>query len=205
MSVEPEIIDHEDEEDVEFKEGGIDDDDILAEESDSEVDLLDDSNTDDGIIEEPDVDMDLLNESNTNEVDDITEETMDPKAKINYPRSKEWIEDITVPTGWRYKNCGRFILKSPKGNIFKSRRGAFAYMSSTGTFTRDELNEMKSSLKQEGWMVNKELPKNWMFRKSGDRSTTQFIAPGGELFETHIDAIRFVQRYAKYFSQEDVD
>ena len=154
------------------------------------------------IIEELDVDMDLLNDSTAEELDDISEETKDPEQEK--ASKQNWISDHSVPLGWRYKKSGRnFHLISPSGKIFKSRRAAFEFLSASGFCNSDEIKAMKSTLRYEEWMENENIPRNWMFKKL-DCGGVRYVAQGGELFKSHSKAVSFVQKYEKYFTEEDV-
>ena len=144
---------------------GVNDDDIVLEESEEEMGLLNDSHIEDDIVvEESDVDIELLDDSTTDEVDDISEETKDPKLLDS--NQNGWKIDLSVPFGWRYKNAGRiFHLQSPAGKVFRSRRAAFESMSVSGIYKSDEIKAMKSTLRHEGWKESENIPRNWMFKK----------------------------------------
>ena len=119
--------------------------------------------------------------------------------------SKYSTEERKVPYGWSIKGEGRNIyLTSPAGKTFKGRRLAFEYMINSGRYSVTEINEMKSSLKHEGWEKNGKLPRGWMLKEQKGRGP-KLLGLGGELFDSIHKAANFMKKYEKYFRQEDLD
>ena len=149
---------------------------------------------------EADVDMDLLDETIVDYDDHLT------KDSKNHRKTKDWVIDSTVPFGWSYKGEGfAASIKAPNGKLYPSRRLAFADMLNSGKYSVKDIVMMKSTLVHEGWKSDVRIPKGWMLRKRLRSNGYRFIGQGGELFKSTIEALKFVEKYRKYFSEEDVD
>ena len=61
---------------------------------------------------------------------------------------------------------------------------------------------MKEKLTHEGWKISEKIPKNWL-KRTVKYGPPQYVAQGGEFFESCLKAIKFVEKYKKYFDQED--
>ena len=64
---------------------------------------------------------------------------------------------------------------------------------------------MKSMLKYEGWRESDRIPRGWMMRDAEADLVTQFLGLGGELYKSLSEAVEFVEKYKKYFYQEDIE
>ena len=95
---------------------------------------------------------------------DINEE--ETKTRFDHDQFKT---DFTVPAGWRFKgnlgSGGNFLLKCPKGSIYRSRADAFEKMYSSGKYSQEEIEALKHCLKYEGWQDNDTIPKGWKIRR----------------------------------------
>ena len=107
----------------------------------------------------------------------------------------------TVPRGWSLAENGR--VEAPDGKTYKNRRIALREMIISGLFSRAEVDLMRSCLKFEGWRHSQDIPAGWM-TKSRHRNTL-LVTSDGDLFESVASAAKFVEKYEKYFSQEDLD
>ena len=148
------------------------------------------------LLEEED-DHDLLEDSDMDDDDiDLLEKSEVAPTPIN----------ITVPPGWSCEGKGSDTsIKSPGGQLYKSRRHALVEMINSGKSSEEEISEMRSMMKHEGWEESDRIPRGWMMKEGVSGENTQFLGIGGEFFESLKDAMEFVEKYKKYFYQEDID
>ena len=93
--------------------------------------------------------------------------------------------DENLPTGWRLevKNSSDNLIVSPDGTIFSSRMLALQHMM-LKNFPKEDVSQMESSLKEEGWRLSELLPKGWLFKKGRLGAGIQMFSSKGEHFET---------------------
>jgi len=114
-----------------------------------------------------------------------------------------YVEDAGVPKGWKVKTDGiRPSYMAPNGNTYKSRRMAYHSMIQE-RYPNEEIEAMRKTLKYDGWLDNSELPDGWKVKHS--KNNVYLMDRGGEYFKSYVEAAKFVESYAQYFSQEDVD
>ena len=124
--------------------------------------------------------------------------------------SDSFISDESVPAGWCYKGeAQKAFIKSPTGNLFRSRRQAFEEMVGAGTkYSVQEILDMRSCLRFEGWTESDQIPQGWMIKRKtdskGKRSAILLMEQGGKSFKSVPDAMKFVKLYQKYYSPENL-
>ena len=101
--------------------------------------------------------------------------------------------DPSVPTGWMIKEfkfgkVNQFRLLSPEGKIFQGRRPALNFMISKN-FPNDEIEAMRKSLENEGWVRDPALPVNW-FYKIGKYCEMKFIDSSGNGHKNKEEAVK---------------
>ena len=107
-----------------------------------------------------------------------------------------WIkDDPSVPAGWMMKvvkfgqnNVTKLI--SPRGQMIQGRRLALKMMI-TENFSEEEISEMRSCLKVDGWSEHESLPRHWLCKTS--RDGTAFIDAKGNLFRSKVHALKHLQ------------
>ena len=107
----------------------------------------------------------------------------------------------TLPQGWRLTETGK--VAAPDGKIYKNRRLALREMITSGLYSRAEVDLMRSCLRFEGWRPSLDIPSGWLTKLR--KRNVLFVTTDGDLFESAAAAIRFVQKYEKYYSQADLD
>ena len=146
----------------------------------------------------------LLIEENDNDV--MEDSNMDYNDDNLMERTEERPADATVPPGWSCEGVGSDTsIRSPGGELYKSRRHALVEMVNSGECSEEEINVMKSMLKYEGWRESDKIPRGWMMRDGEADQETQFLGLGGELYNSLTEAVEFVEKYKKYFYQEDIN
>ena len=78
-------------------------------------------------------------------------------------------------------------------------------MLNSGKYCAKDVIMMKRTLIHEGWKSDERIPRGWMFKKRKASGGYKFLGQGGELFKSTIEALKFVEKYRKYFSEADVD
>ena len=152
------------------------------------------------MITEEDADMFLLDEFDNDDTEDVSlVENQDIKIKV-----EPLPIDVTVPPGWRYKRKSKKLV-SPKGKVFRSRRGALKAMVNSSDYSMNEIEEMRSLLRHEGWRESDDLPRCWMIRDGRKKHGSELLGPGGEFFTSLKRAAMFIINYEEYFYSEDLD
>ena len=138
---------------------------------------------------------DLLGEENDHDMDVFEDTDID-----NDDLLEERPADTTLPPGWSREGSS---IKSPAGELYKSRRHALVEMVNSGEWSEEEVSVMRSKMKHEGWEESDRIPRGWMMKEGV--SDTQFLGLGGEFFENVKEAADFVEKYKKYFYQDDIE
>merc|ERR1719509_694065 len=119
---------------------------------------------------------------------------------------EEKTSTLVLPEGWKARTVGKWeYVLSPEGDQFKGPRFALAEMVRRG-YGEEELENLRSSMV--GWSRSEYLPAGWMFKhgmkvsRNTNCSRVQFLASTGELLESYISAIRFMEK--NEYSGEDV-
>eukprot|EP00092_Neocalanus_flemingeri_P035099 GFUD01038197.1.p1 GENE.GFUD01038197.1~~GFUD01038197.1.p1 ORF type:complete len:537 (+),score=136.66 GFUD01038197.1:50-1660(+) len=107
-------------------------------------------------------------------------------ARVGYsPHSR-------LPHGWTLleKGKGKTYFKTKEGKFLKNRRNVLAEMYRNGGFTDSELAFIRDGLQREGWRVNIDLPKEWMFKQyvhkieGVDTDVLYLLSPRGVIFRS---------------------
>ena len=152
------------------------------------------------MITEDDADMFLLDEFDNDDTEDVSlVENQEIKIKV-----EPLPIDTTVPSGWRYKRKSKKLV-SPRGKVFRSRRGALKAMVNSSDYSINEIEEMRSLLRYEGWRESDDLPRCWMIRDGRKKHGSEILGPGGEFFTSLKRAAMFIINYEEYFYTEDLD
>ena len=70
-------------------------------------------------------------------------------------------------------------------------------------YPNEEIEEMRKMLKYEDWIDNPELPEGWKIKPTEHK--TLYMDRGGQLFNSSVQAAKFVAKFSQFFSQEDID
>ena len=118
-------------------------------------------------------------------------------------RPAEARSEPTVPPGWSCSVEGKITyITAPDGTAFRSRRSALENMLSSRKYPREEVELMKRFLRFENWTESSDLPPGWRIRRK--KNHVFLMGNDGKLFESFSEAAEFVNRYSRYYSQEDV-
>ena len=131
--------------------------------------------------------------------------------RISTLGKSSWISSLTVPKKWKVKKRKNKIhyLLSPDGKQLEGRRKALHYMV-LNNFPLEEVEEMRSLLKHDGWEEDDHLPQGWrVWRKS--RHTRhrleweiRYLTEKGERLTSQEKVLQHINDNSKY-SQEDLD
>ena len=112
---------------------------------------------------------------------------MEEKAIERRLACADWMEDNTVPPGWRVKTvhgrsvAGKSFFLSPEGKQFPCRRAALQFLIAE-EHSDQEISIMRKLLKHEGWEESELLPHNWRCRlrlKSRQSQDIHFLTEEG--------------------------
>jgi len=137
----------------------------------------------------------------------------DNESKQNRQQKYDWIEDPTVPVGWKTRTVEgkmrkKFFL-APDGSSFSCRRSGLQHMIKE-TFNQKDIDDMRNMLIHEGWESDDFLPNNWKIRKS--EGTTNgiydvdywYLSVEGLLFRSTKAVVEFMTESQNY-NQSDID
>merc|ERR1719431_842430 len=104
-----------------------------------------------------------------------------------------------LPEGWKTRYVGkREYVLSPDGDQFNGARFALAELVRRG-YGEEELENLRSSMV--GWRRSEHLPPGWMYKhekkdykNNSNCSVIHFLAANGEMFESYISAIKFMEK-----------
>ena len=149
--------------------------------------------------------------NNTDDIEVIedTKEVSQPTQVVTDINTMEYLTDSTVPPGWSYRGelaqGKRFSLRSPCGQVYPSRSGAIPQMISSGSCSLEELSLMRRLLRHEGWADREDIPSGWKVKARAGTSGYQFLEQGGKRFHSAKQALEFVLKHRKYYSQTDIE
>ena len=110
----------------------------------------------------------------------------DGESKVNRNSSYEWVDDPSLPKGWRsrFSESKKFYL-APTSEQFPVRRLVLKFMVEKN-YPEEDLEKTRSSLGEEGWRGSTLLPEGWRFRpkeksKSGAKD---FLTKDGMYFKS---------------------
>ena len=110
--------------------------------------------------------------------------------------------DHTIPPGWSGRGTGgSFVLRSPAGVAFRSRRAAFEDMVISGKYPDAEMEAMRNCLIHEGWEDSIDIPDGWKIKKR--HNGIYLMEQGGRMLESSVKAHGFIHKHRKYYSDED--
>ena len=106
------------------------------------------------------IDEDFLADQNIVDTDKTIDEEMclEPEAGDG-----GWIEDSSVPRGWKYKYSStnqNILVKDLAGKKFNGRRTAILHLIKTNQ-DLEMIEVLDSGLEKEGWSSNQCLPTGW--------------------------------------------
>ena len=149
---------------------------------------------------------DLLDESHDKKMqlqpDTLQEENIAPGVIGN---SDNFISDHSVPSGWSFGGSfltDSFIIKSPTGAAYKSRRDALEDMIVSGMYSYQDVMVMKECLKYEGWEESEDVPDGWMIHRSMAAPGVVLMEQGGKVFLSVQDALDLVKMFSKYYASD---
>ena len=132
----------------------------------------------------------------------LIENSTMPEAFQPSTSDNEYKPDPTMPLGWSGRGVGSSLrIRSPAGETFRSRRAAFEEMIISGKYQDAEIEAMRDSLIHEGWEDSTDIPDGWKIKKR--TYGTLLMEQGGRMFESSIKAHGFINKYRKYYSNED--
>merc|ERR1719319_460676 len=146
---------------------------------------------------------DLYSEEDSKNINKLHDQISKGGRTINF---EEKTSTLVLPEGWKARTVGKWeYVLSPEGDQFKGPRFALAEMVRRG-YGEEELENLRSSMV--GWSRSEYLPAGWMFKhgmkvsRNTNCSRVQFLASTGDLLESYISAIRFMEK--NEYSGEDV-
>jgi len=118
------------------------------------------------------------------------------QRKLKY----EWLEDEEViPYGWKFRVCegkkSKMFFLSPDGQEFNSRHSALKHMIDY-SYQDEEIEEMRNSLRAEGWIVNACLPSGW--RIKSPNTDKKFLSRSGEIIKGFSAALASIRENENY-------
>ena len=125
--------------------------------------------------------------------ENMRRETTKNQNIVNKNLDESWIkDDPSVPSGWMIKTV-KFgsnnvtKLLSPNGHMIQGRRLALQFMIK-GNYSEEQISEMRSCLKFDGWSSSPALPPNWLYKITKDG--TSFLDSSGEYYRNKDKALQ---------------
>ena len=107
------------------------------------------------------------------------------ESKVNRNSSYEWLEEPSLPKGWRSRlsEAKKYYL-APTNEQFPVRRLALKFMVEQN-YPEQDLEKTRSSLGEEGWKESALLPEGWRFRpKENKYGAKDFLTKEGMYFKS---------------------
>ena len=98
--------------------------------------------------------------------------------------------------------CTYLFFVATATSISRILRSAYEHMIAE-QYPNEEIEDMRRTLKYEDWIDNPELPEGWKIKPTEHK--TYYMDRGGQLFNSSVQAAKFVAKYAQFFSQEDIE
>ena len=141
---------------------------------------------------------------------DLLDESHDQKLHLQPDTLQEdtLSSDNSVPSGWSFEGSfltDSFIIKSPMGAAFGSRREAFEDMIVSRMYSYRDIMVMKKCLKSEGWEESEDVPDGWLMHRSMAAPGVVLMEQGGKVFQTAEEALDLVRSYSKYYASDAVE
>ena len=133
-----------------------------------------------------------------------------PQSVKRRASSGDWQSSPTIPPAWKVRNEGQgkaeFFL-SPGGNQLTSRRSALQCLVKEGS-TEEEVEEMRSMLRFEGYEAHQHLPENWLIKYTFTDIASSWVSilnQEGEEFKSFLKAQEFMRsdpRYGEHYVEQ---
>jgi len=130
-------------------------------------------------------------------------------CKNSREQREDWIEDETVPTGWKrrfHKASGKEFILGPDGRQYKSRAKALLQMYEDNS-TAEEINLLQQKLCHEGWEGSEHLPDGWLYKVNESKvngktnRSWKFLSSEGLLFESVKSSLDYMKTTSAYPEQ----
>ena len=111
-----------------------------------------------------------------------------------------WNYDDSLPKGWKLSEISYpfdsskkwFKYMSPEGKVLSSRAQAIKFMTTQGSFNKDDIEKMRSGLQMDGWSTSHNLPPNW-FQKRRDQFHMLYLTPECETLKSMKSVISYMK------------
>ena len=122
--------------------------------------------------------------------------------------SYDWKEDPSLPAGWKLRVAegkkGKLFFLSADGKMFPSRSIGLQHMIKE-KYPTEEIEVMKTKLlKHDGWEINENLPKGWLFKQSYNGKNINMLTNEGDVVESFVSAIEYM-KINPIYSQLDIE
>ena len=114
----------------------------------------------------------------------------------------KWETSDTLPDGWTVATSedGKQKILCPDGSKHINRKEALKYMV-VKAFPKQEVDTMRSFLREEGWLENEKLPFNWKCKIIKNKRPL-LLTPNGIVYDSYASAVRFMEAADEYSQQE---
>ena len=141
----------------------------------------------------PGVDEDILTDENVLDDEKTIDEEMvlDPEEKSHVG---DWIEDSSVPRGWKYKFSlinKNILVKDSSGKKFNGRRPAILHLLKTNQDLKF-IEVLDKGLAMEGWSSEQSLPSGWKYKKTKNLKH-KYLSSSYEVIPSHSHALEFAK------------
>ena len=114
----------------------------------------------------------------------------------------EWVEDDTVPPGWKSRTAegkvGKQFFLSPGGTQFATRTVALQQMRREDR-SGEEVEVMERKVVElEGWQRHQNLPPGWLFKQTYQNKNVLFLSSEGDMHESFTTALQAVRTGVGY-------
>ena len=139
----------------------------------------------------------------------------DNLCKESTKRRDDWLENETVPAGWKVRtstgSSGKEYILRPDGQQFPSRINAMMHLIKDG-YNDADISAMKEKLEYEGWKYDEFLPDGWMFKIVCEGFTKEdkwyntifYLSRDGEQLESMKHVIDHMEKNEEY-SERDIE
>ena len=134
-------------------------------------------------------------------------------CKNSREQREDWIEDETVPPGWKrrfHKASGKEFILGPDGRQYKSRAKALLQLYEDNAST-EEINQLHQKLCHEGWEESDYLPDGWLYKLNESKAngktnrSWKFFSSEGLLFESVKSSLEYMKTNSSYPEQVEDD
>ena len=142
----------------------------------------------------------MNNEKSTEEIEAFRVFLEKQKVDTRVKNSSWNKDDPTIPAGWssKFGKSKKFFL-SPDGSQFQSRIAILQQMLK-GSFSSDQVDEMRDLTSHEGWERSQYLPFNWIFKQTWTEtgSDISILSEEGDLIKGYKFAEIYMEEKMKY-------